>query len=1037
MTDDLPIGLDRNTRANFAQERCWLTEQLCPHEPLNTVAVAVKIEGFLNAKKLERALGQIIERHAGLRTVCKRANGTLQTEVVPAGAVQLECETIEEKDCDQFAKEFARQRIHLEGAPLLRAKLARITEQKHVLFVALHRAAGDWRTLVGELAEAYGHGKGTPDSLGAAPRQQRDIVGSAEGQKQVAFWKEVFKAPVLDLPTDSSRPPVQTFRAAVKQFEISETVASKLRKLDSSLPTVLLAAFQVLLHRYTGQEGVVVGTNIAGIAVRSDFSGDPSFRELIERVRQSVEQSRSNNGVTFESVLRHLGAERELSRPPLFGVAFEFEESPESIEVDGVGFTPERLHNGTSRLDVTLHLEDRGKALRGTLEYNTDLFAESRMARMASHFQTIVEAIAIDPNQKISRLPLLTPGEKRLVVEQWNDTRMEYPRAKRIHDLFREQVKRTPNSTAVVFEDRALTYRELDAWSNQLAARLQREGVGPDTRVGVCVNRSLEMIVALVAIHKAGAAYVPMDPAYPQERLSFMLQDAETPVLVTEKGLAKLFPDTKAKPVFVDAFDPKALVSEVESKATSDNLAYVIYTSGSTGKPKGVMVRHRNVVNFFTGMDAAIGTEPGAWLAVTSISFDISVLELFWTLTRGFKVVVQADGKQTREGFSIADQIKRHEVTHFQCTPSMVNMLLEDPKTREALRSVKKLFFGGEPMPPALVERLKGYGEVFNMYGPTETTIWSTVHPVTRSGGRITIGRPIANTGIYILDRNLQPCPIGVPGELWIGGDGVVRGYLNRAELSAERFIANPFTENPEDKIYRTGDLARFGEDGEIEFLGRIDFQVKLRGFRIELGEIEEALREHPSVKECVVTVWQAGPNDQRLAAYLVPQAGAKPQSIELRRFIRQKVPEYMVPSVFTTLEALPLTPNGKIDRKALVPPDVNRSVSDAKFSPPRTALEKRLARIFEEVLDLQPIGLTDNFFDFGGDAIGAAEAQSRIEAECETELPLLAFFQHPTVNGLAKILKDDPVVDICEIHNRAKRQRQAFGFQTLTQIPI
>jgi amino acid adenylation domain-containing protein len=1028
---DPPIGADRDRRASFAQERCWLVEQLHPGEPLATVAVAVKIEGALNAAALERTLGDIIERHPNLQTVCKRVNGRLHVEEVPSGAFQLEREAIEEKDFEQVSKEFARQRIDLQHAPLLRAKLVKIEEQRHVLLVAMHRTAGDLGILLRELSETCGQAKHT-----AAPTE-RDFVASAEGQKQLAFWKEVFKAPVLDLPTDGPRPPIQTFRAAVKHFEISETVAGKLRKFESHLPTTLLAAFQALLHRYTGQEDVVVGTNIGGIAVRTNLSGDPSVRELVERVRQSVSQSRSSSGVPFEAVLRFLGAERELSRPPLFGVAFEFEERPKSFEIGGVRFTPARLHHGTSGLDITLRLEEGGKALRGTLEYNTDLFTESRMARMAGHFQTILEAIAADPNQRISRLPILTPEEKRLVVEEWNHTETRYPRAKRIYDLFREQVKRAPDANAVVFEDRALTYRELDAWSNQLAARLQAEGVGPDTRVGVCVNRSLEMIVALVAIHKAGGAYVPMDPAYPQERLAFMLQDAETPVLVTEKGLAKLIPDTNAKAVFVDAFDPKAAVSEVESKATSDNLAYVIYTSGSTGKPKGVMVRHRNVVNFFTGMDGTIGSEPGVWLAVTSISFDISVLELFWTLTRGFKIVIQADGKQTREGYSIAEQIKRHEVTHFQCTPSMVTMLLEDPKTSEALKAVKKLFFGGEPMPPALIERLKGYGEVFNMYGPTETTIWSTVHPVTSSGGRITIGRPIANTDIYILDRNLQPCPIGVPGELWIGGDGVVRGYLNRPELTAERFISNPFTENPEDKIYRTGDLARFREDGEIEFLGRIDFQVKLRGFRIELGEIEAALRGHASVKECVMTVWQAGPNDQRLAAYLVPQPGARPQSIELRRFIKQKVPEYMVPSVFSILEALPLTPNGKIDRKALVPPDASRSATEGKFAPPTTPLEQRLARIFEEVLDLQPIGLTDNFFDFGGDMMATAEAQSRIEAECKTELSLLEFFQHPTVGGLAKILKDDPVVDICEVRNRAARQRQAFGFQTVTQVSI
>ena len=560
--------------------------------------------------------------------------------------------------------------------------------------------------------------------------------------------------------------------------------------------------------------------------------------------------------------------------------------------------------------------------LTGTrLCYNADLFKPETIERIIAQMATLIASAQADLAQPISKIPMLPDGERKLVTETWNDTRTEYASTKCVHELIAEQAARTPNHVAVVFEDKSLTYAELDARANALAAHLQGLGVGPETRVGICVRRSLEMIIGLIGIHKAGGAYVPMDPSYPKERLAFMMEDAQAPILLTQSALKGLVPARNAKVVELDKLEPGSQPRSDErihgdKKVTPENLAYVIYTSGSTGKPKGVMVQHRNVSNFFTGMDGAIGCEPGTWLAVTSISFDISVLELFWTLSRGFKVVIQAEETLAQKEYLIAAQIARHGVTHFQCTPSLMGMLLDDPKTAEALKGVKKFFFGGEALPAALMQRLQGYGEIFNMYGPTETTVWSTVHPVTREGG-ICIGRPIANTQIYILDAHGQPCPINVPGELNIGGAGVVRGYLNRPELTAERFVANPFGEG---RMYRTGDLARWLADGRIEFLGRMDHQVKLRGFRIELGEIEAALREHSAIKDCVVTVWEAGENDKRLVGYIVSPNPPKPP--DLRKFLKQKLPEYMVPSMYVTLDALPLTPNGKIDRKALPKPE-------------------------------------------------------------------------------------------------------------------
>jgi amino acid adenylation domain-containing protein len=535
----------------------------------------------------------------------------------------------------------------------------------------------------------------------------------------------------------------------------------------------------------------------------------------------------------------------------------------------------------------------------------------------------------------------LAAGRQRPLTA-WNETRVDYPESECIHSLFAQQAQRTPEAVAVVYEDQQLTYRQLNERADQLARGLQQLGVGPEVRVGICLFRSLEMVVGLYAIHKAGGAYVPMDPGYPAERLALMLEDAQVPVLLTQSVLLDLLPPTSAKLVCVDALEPTAPNSQPATlnlqPVTPENLAYVIYTSGSTGKPKGVMVRHRNVVNFFTGMDMAIGRDPGVWLAVTSISFDISVLELFWTLTRGFKVVLLGDeptGSRLRAlrskhpvngaSYTAADQIVRHGVTHLQCTPSLAGMMVQDPKTMPALRHVKHFLFGGEPLPPALVAQLAGCGEIFNLYGPTETTIWSTVHPVTRNGGVISIGRPIANTQVYVLDEHLQPVPVGEAGELFIGGAGVVRGYLNRPELMTERFIPDPFSNLPDARLYRTGDLARHKPDGTLEFLGRLDQQVKVRGFRIELGEIEAAIRQHPDVQESAVSVWEARPNDKRLVGHFVPLPGAAIKPAELRRFLQGKLPDYMVPSVLTSLETLPLTPNGKFDRNALPLPQATR----------------------------------------------------------------------------------------------------------------
>jgi amino acid adenylation domain-containing protein len=693
------------------------------------------------------------------------------------------------------------------------------------------------------------------------------------------------------------------------------------------------------------------------------------------------------------------------------------------------------------------------------------LFDEPTITRMLGHFRTLLEGAVANPGMKISELPLLTPGEREQMLVEWNRNGAEFPQDECIHELIAEQARRTPDAVAVVFEDAQITYHELNTRADRLAAELRCAGVGPEVRVGICMERSLEMMVGLLGILKAGGGYVPLDPAYPMERLAFMLEDSKASVLVTQPALRDhfKFEISNLKVLCEDdahhAFPPSTL-----NRQPATSLAYVLYTSGSTGRPKGVMVTHRNVVNFFAGMDRVLGTQPGTWLAVTSISFDISVLELFWTLTRGFKVVIQPDEKRSRsasrpeDGFtdgrrgSVAEQILRHGVTHLQCTPSLAGALALAPESLKAMRSLNWLLLGGEALPVTLAQQLRQglRGELINMYGPTETTVWSAAHRVDETGNVIPIGRPIANTSIYILDCNLQPVPAGVPGEIFIGGAGVARGYLDQPGLTAERFIPDPFCSElerrapsrPETKnifqlagsvpgaplLYRTGDLGRFRADGTIEFLGRLDQQVKIRGHRIELGEIESTLARHPAVREVVVAAREDSPGDTRLVAYAVLKAGVA--AGELRRFLEGQLPEAMMPSAFVFLEKLPLTPNGKVNRKALPAPPEGRPGLDTVYVAPRTGMESAIARVWQELLHVQQVGLHDNFFDLGGHSLLVVQAQAALQHKLGIDLPVVRLFQYPTVHALARFLNESGPASLDGINDRGRRKQAAFALR-------
>jgi natural product biosynthesis luciferase-like monooxygenase protein len=1410
-----PVPRDGPLPLSFPQQRLWFLSRFQQDGGVSyNMPGALRLEGELDVDALEAAFAALVHRHESLRTRFPEVDGGPVQRILPEGALPLErldlrglAEPERAARLRERARQEAEHRFDLTQGPLARAVLARLEGRSHVLLLTLHHVIADaWSLgiLFKELAELYAARVGRRAArLEALPVQYADfavwqrqkLVGVLDAQRE--YWKkQLAGAPaLLELPTDRPRPAVQTFRGATVPLTLDAALAAGVRALaerHGATPfMVLLAGFQALLSRYSGQEDLVVGSPVANrrqretegligffvnmLALRAPVRADAPFRELLARVKEVALDAYANQDVPFEQLVEALQPERNLSHTPLFQVMFMLQNAPSGrLELPGLDVRLEDFESVSSKFDLTLSLTEAASGYEGWLEYNVDLYDEATARRMAGHLRTLLGAAVEDPERPVGRLPLLTAEElPRLAA--WNDTRVEVRGDRCVHRQFEAQVARTPDAVAVVFRDTSLTYRELDARANRLAHHLRSLGAGPGALVGLCVERSLEMVVGMLGILKSGAAYLPLDPKVPAERLALVVEDARAGLLVTQSGLKDAVPASGARRVLLDTDWPEVATrpdTPPSGGAAPQDRAYVIYTSGSTGRPKGVELEHRLVTNFFAGMDGVLGTEPGTWLAVTTISFDISVLELLWTLSRGYRVVIQddragllpaagarrsrrpvdfsllyfasssggaglsgryrlllegarfadahgftavwtperhfhdfgdlypnpsvtgaavaavtrrvriragsvvlplhdplrvaeewavvdglSDGRvdvsfasgwqahdfvlaperyakrkermlqgleevrrlwrggtvrrvdgtgrerevQTRprpvqpelpvwltaagseetfraagevganvlthllgqgledlekkvaayhaawreaghagtgkvtlmlhtfvgedarqvletvrgpfreylrssldllaqlarslgmdlsqgsiapedleflldHGFerfyetsglfgtveacververlrevgvdevaclidfgvdpdtvlaslplldrvralsqpseaeaaddSVPAQVRRHAVTHLQCTPSLARLLAEDARGLEALRSLRALLLGGEELPAALLERLQEGAslQVLNMYGPTETTVWSTSAVARARGGRVSIGRPLANTQVHIVDRYLQPVPVGLPGELLIGGDGVARGYLGRPELTAERFLADPFTPGEGRRVYRTGDLARWRADGELEFLGRTDFQVKVRGFRIELGEIEAVLARHPRVRQCVVVVRADGGGEKLLVGYVVPE-GEAAGAAELRRFLSQHLPDYMVPGLFVTLEELPRTPNGKIDRRALPAPDVRAGAQGERVLP-RTTVEMQLAALWEELLKVPSPGVRDSFFALGGHSILAVQMMAHIERLFGRRLPLATLFRAPTIEQLAVELSRD-----------------------------
>ncbi len=1054
----VPTSRGETAPLSFAQQRLWFLDRLDPGSPSYNLPRAVRITGELNPTALEQCFTEIVRRHEILRTQFVTVNRHPVQQIIPATPFTLpviDLQDLSPEDCEAEVRRLteaeAGQGFNLESSNLLRGQLLQVSATEWVLLFTLHHIVSDgWSTgvLIRELAALYpAFSEGKPSPLPALPIQYADFalwqqnwLQGAVLETQLGYWKQQLggSLPVLELPTDKPRPPVQTFRGSSESLTLPYPLSESLKQLSGrqgvTLYMTLLAAFKTLLYRYSGQEDILVGSPIANrnhgeieqsigffvntLVLRTNLSDSPSFSQLLNRVREVTLGAYAHQDLPFEKLVEALQPERDLSRSPLFQVMFIFQNAPVTpLELPGLTLEPLEQSNGTAKYDLSLYVRETDSGLQATWEYNTDLFEPATIQRMQGHWQTLLEAVATAPETPISHLPLLTPPEEQQLLIQGNQTQADYPQTACLHHLFEAQVERTPDAVAVEFAGDCLTYRELNTQANQLAHYLQQLGVQPNQLVGLYVERSLNMATALLGILKSGAAYLPLDPAYPSERLEFTLGDAGVSVLLTHQHLVPGLPNHGAQVICLDTDWGTIAQSNPEnlhSPAQAEDLAYTIYTSGSTGKPKGVEIPHRALVNFLTSMQRQPGlTSEDILLSVTTLSFDIAALELFLPLIVGAKLVLVSREVAT-DGIRLAQTLNASGTTVMQATPATWRLLLA--AGWEGSSSLK-ILCGGEALDCALAQQLQERcAELWNMYGPTETTIWSLVYRVEQVQGMMPIGRAIANTQVYVLDSHLQPVPLGVPGELYIGGDGLARGYLNRPELTQEKFIANPY--QPGSRLYKTGDLVRYLADGNLEFIARIDNQVKLRGHRIELGEIEAVLAQHPQVQQSVVVL-----REERLIAYWV-KASTELTFPDLKGFLKTKLPAYMVPAVFVELETLPLTPNGKIDRKSLPVPDFTGP--QETWVAPRTALEQQLAELWSEVLGIERIGLYDNFFELGGHSLLATQLISRIREVFQVELPLKTLFEATTIAQLGEaVAQGQAPVKVPAIARASRQGRQ------------
>jgi len=1044
----------RSFPLSFAQERLWFLDQLQPGSPAYNVPLANRLPGQINVPALERSLNEIIRRHAALRTSFQFKDGKPVQVISPSLYIQLPVEDLSqfpaperESEASKIAQMEAQQPFDLSSGPLLRARLLRLSATDHLLLLTLHHIISDGWSLgvffkeLAVLYEAFIAGK--PSPLEELPIQyadyaqwQRDYLRGDVLEKQLEYWRrQLQSAPaVLGLPTDKPRPLIQSFRGQLQTFEVSKQVSVALRQLSQQEGTTmfmtLLAVFKVLLYRYSGQEDIVVGTPIAGrnraelegligffvntLVLRTEVEGGVSFRELLRRVREVTLGAYGYQELPFEKLVEEIHPQRDMSRNPLFQVMFMLMNAPVSGQDAAVGKAEAAAEQeglavdiGAAKFDLTMSIVETGEALAGTIEYSVDLYEAETIRRMIGHFKEIMSSVVEDPDQSIGRLGMLSKQELEQ-IRGWNETRREYERGRSIPEQFEQQVKSRGSAVAVEYDGEKVSYEQLNRRANQLGRYLRALGVGPEVRVGICSDRSIEMIVGLLAILKAGGAYVPLDPLLPKDRLAFMLEDSRIELVLTQKLLTEALPDGNAQMIYVDAgwhFIDDYSQDDLERSAIGDNLAYVMYTSGSTGRPKGVSVTHQAVNWLIHNLDHLELNSNDRVAHASNPSFDVSVFDIWGALLHGATVIVLKKDL-VLSGEEFAAFLRKQNISVLYLTAALFAQVASQQAT--TFSTVETLLYGGEAIDAKWAKEVIKAGpprRLLHVYGPTETTVFSSFHlvgEVEQVGKSLPIGRTLSNTKNYVLDGRMQLVPVGVVGELYTGGECLARGYWNNAQQTAERFVPDPYSDAGGERLYRTGDLARFLPNGEMEFVGRKDNQIKIRGFRIELGEIEAVLSEHDQIKEAIVVACLDSRGEKRLAAYIVAQ---NLTANEVKGYLKQRLPDYMVPNYIMRLDELPLTPNGKVDRKALPEPEATRGEAGGEYLAPRNAVEEVLTGIWTEVLGIERIGVNDNFFELGGHSLLATQVASRVREVFKVELPLRQIFERPTISELAEFI--------------------------------
>ena len=1047
----VPRSVDAATELSFAQHRLWFLDQLTPGSATYNIPTAHRFEGRFDVDAMARSLHEVVRRHEALRTTFEEDGQGRARQVIHAEPrVALERVNLrhlaaaerEEQVANAISGE-AQKPFDLGKGPLLRARLLELGDEEHVMLLTMHHIVSDgWSlgVLMREVTTLYtAFASGKPSPLAELEIQyadyaawQREWLSGEELDRQVAHWKnELDGAPAaLELPTDRGRPPVQTHTGkSLKRAlprPLMDRVDSLSRKLGATPFMILLAAYDVLLSRYSGQTDVVVGTPIANrtrvetegligffvntLALRADLSGEPTGTELVLQVKERILAAQAHQDLPLEKLVESLKVVRDMSRSPLFQVMFVLQNTPvQSLKLAGLTVSPVDAELGAAKFDLTLTVIPGSAGSEAHWEYNTDLFDRETVARMATHFELLLEGLVLHPEMRIGELAILTEAERQEILVEWNDTATSEPRNALAHELFEAQAERTPDAVAVFFEKQHVTYRELNARANRLARRLRTLGVGPDQLVALCTERSLEMVIGLLATLKAGGAYVPVDLSNPQPRVDALLNDSGARVVLTRSPLRHRFANNRFSVISVDSVEGEAEVDALSSEnlridIPTESLAYIIYTSGSTGAPKGVMVTHRGLVTYLRWSRKTYGD--GDSIVHTPLSFDLTVTSLFTPLLGGSRAILVPEGADGRTVVELVEADRA--ISLLKLTPAHMQ-LFQDDLTRDAT-TTRTLVVGGEALAweTVLAWRSRApLARVVNEYGPTEAVVGCCIYDAVAGRerpGTLPIGRPTANTKLYVLDPSLRPVPKGVDGELFIGGNQLARGYRNRPALTAEKFLPDPF-DAAGGRMYRTGDLVRHGAGGELEYIGRTDHQVKLRGYRIELGEIEARLLDHPKVRDAVVLGREDTPGDKRLVAYVVASGEEAPGVEALRQHVKDKLPQYMVPSAFVVLETLPLTPNGKVDRKALPIPEAG---SLSEFLAPRDETEEAIARIWKALLRVERVGVHDDFFELGGHSLLAMRIIAQIRSTLGHDVPVRALMAMPTVAGLASYIASD-----------------------------